>query len=196
VIRRMGLTSLQKVQALQHWEFVKADYLREKDAGMLPAVTGGLGYPDPEVFDICDRLNRIAGIVTLQSCSGHRQSVVDDVSLWSGQLWIGMTAWIRDRYVALAPGLAALPMIERVGLLFHHEVTDVADITFAGLNVSAEALTESAGVIVGFFEHLVSPAQSGGERPYRDGWIEEVIQQELAATTPPAAADAGTGGDE
>lgn len=34
--------------------------------------TGGHGYPDPEMFAWCDRLNALSRLCTLQSCAGHR----------------------------------------------------------------------------------------------------------------------------
>lgn len=152
------LTPLLKAQTLERWEETKADFERQRQAGTLPAVTGGLGYPDPEVYELCDRLNRIDGIVTVQSCSGHCHEG-EEVSLWSGQLWIRLNTAMRNAYVTWAPELLETKQIERAGLLFSHDDGDVADIIFAGLNVDQDTLSASAEAIVQFFTTLADCAE-------------------------------------
>lgn len=65
----------------------------------------GKGWPDPEIFPLCDELNRLPGVCTLQSCSGHGAG---------GHLWLWLdeaTSLEFDRWGCV---LARMPGIESV----------------------------------------------------------------------------------
>lgn len=156
------LTQTEKTRELLRWEELKTNLLEKITSGKLQQKElGGLGYPDPEVYDLCDRLNSIPSICTLQSCSGHIHR--DDLNnhMWTGALWIKPTNLIRNRFVGFAPMLLNSPDIERTSLFFHRELGDVIEIIFHGLNYNKATLRRSSNTIVKFF-HSICYNSDGG----------------------------------
>ena len=128
---------------------------------------GGRGYPDPEMFAWCDRLNALSRLCTLQSCAGHKctpelhcEPCSDWATfsaggggehIWNGQLWLWpdekLARWCYDHL----PSLALLkPRIDKVGLLWHVECREIIDIQFQGAGHGQ--LENSMSNIVAFFE--------------------------------------------
>lgn len=137
------LTQPLKAEELARWERIKAE---PRPDGFI----GGLGYPDPEMFGWCDRINEHYGICTLQSCGGHKHP---EGHVWSGQLWLWMTEATSREFNRRAYELVQLhPLIERVNRIYHDGGQEIADVIFRG-NGSGE-LTRSMDVIVDFVESL------------------------------------------
>lgn len=145
------LTPDAKIEIMAQWEQWKQYYV-----GRIPDEPGGKGFPDPEIYDFCDALNKIDGIVTTQSCAGHLHpgETPGESAMWSGQLWIAMSAWTRAAYIDNIHRLQLYPCIGRVRINFIKESHDVADIEFDGMNKGAEAFMYSQHCILYFFKEI------------------------------------------
>jgi len=155
------LTPEEKAIQLARWEALKAEFadalaagelLMQHEDGSKINVFGedlsGRGFPDPETYALCDELNTIEGICTIQSCSGHRVAYAEDgtvmangevvgPTLWAAQLWLRLSRPMRDLVIERGDMLKALPGIERVQLMFA-DWGDTLDIVFDGLNAGAD----------------------------------------------------------
>ena len=115
---------------------------------------GGHGYPDAPIFALCDRLNAIEGICTVQSCAGHRVQAADGSGehLYCGQLWRRMdeerSAWMLGN----AMRLALDPLIEGVALRFQDYGHEVWDVKFRGRERGT--LAESSELLSRFFAEV------------------------------------------
>ena len=94
------LTTDQKAGLLGEWETAKAQRLRPADDA------GGHGWVDPEVVPICDALNDLPGVCSLQSCAGHGES--------PGHLWLWLDEHNSRAIDVWGHVLARLPGIEAV----------------------------------------------------------------------------------
>ena len=106
------------------------------------------GDPDPDIYPLCDRLNALPGVCTLQSCAGHRNGNVLD----SGHLWLWLDRRTAERFDRNAWALAAFPTIERVARFYSPSGQEITVIEFQGNERGA--LATSADVIRLFFESL------------------------------------------
>lgn len=158
------LTQDWKLVELKAWEAAKRERAEKPPTGF----TGGLGYPDPEIYPFVDRLNRLHRLCTLQSCAGHRcvrgNSCVycaasgagavgewpEDTHVMNGQLWLWPDAKLGPWFQQAAPGLAALPGIEKLSVFWHVEGREIIDIQFRGAGHGS--LAESMGIVSAFFE--------------------------------------------
>lgn len=137
-----------KLRELQLWE--------EKKAG--PRGPGGAGFPDDRIIPLCDRINRLSGICTLQSCAGHSRS---EEQRWSapGNLWLWFDKWIFNTFVHHGSKLAEDPAMERIDLLYGrylpHDRRVVASITFLGDDKDPGSLERSSNVILEFLVGLL-----------------------------------------
>lgn len=145
-----------KEYEMRKWRESVAEFEEGKARGEITGDTGGLGYPDPDVYALVDSLNRLDGIVTMQSCSGHRHEGEGSESMWSGQLWIAMCHPVWSRYVNHVDDMLEFPDIERASLLFLKGEMDVADIIFQGMNKGENELRRSGTIIYNFFENITS----------------------------------------
>jgi len=143
------LSPALKADNLKYWEQVKRD--RPADA------KDGYGFPDPPIYDLCDRLNAIEGVCTVQSCAGHRMAAADGSGEYQhvGKLWLRLSEPLALRFYERAPELASVyPTIQRVFVFWHESGEEVVDVLFQGLNVSEEAFDESSKLIADFFSSL------------------------------------------
>lgn len=154
--RQRMLTPSVKTYELMRWAETMADFKAKVDSGEVTGPTGGLGYPDPEIYPLVHSLNVLEGIVTMQSCSGHRHDGEGEESMWSGQLWIAMCHPVWSRYINHVDDMLAFSDIERASLIFLQGEMDVADIIFQGLNKSEAQLERSGTIIYNFFEGITS----------------------------------------
>lgn len=158
-MRTRTLTPELKKQILYRWVKTQGEFLVAKGLGAIPENPGGMGYPDPEMFTVCDRLNSLPGIVTMQSCAGHVHPGEEPgvEAMWSGQLWIGMSEPVRARYISRIDELLIHSYyIERCKIIFMLDQIDVADIIFAGMNRGPSAFADSVDIIYDFF-HSITP---------------------------------------
>lgn len=160
------MTPQGKSDELQSWFKAKADRIANPPVGF----TGGIGWPDPEIYEHVERLNRLSRLCTLQSCAGHRcttelhcdycdnqstgtakgVSIEDLGHVWNGQLWLWPDEKLGSWFVQHAPELASMPGIEKVSVLWHVEGREIVDIQFRGAGHGV--LDESMAIVCAFFE--------------------------------------------
>ncbi|HUO81302.1 MAG TPA: hypothetical protein VM616_00420 [Gammaproteobacteria bacterium] len=93
------LTPQAKAEELREWE--------TKRSNALPAAgRGGEGFADIEIVPLCDFLNAIPGVCTLQSCAGHDAQ--------NGGLWLWLDQAASEAFDRWGHVLARLPGIETV----------------------------------------------------------------------------------
>lgn len=131
------LTPSAKERELVFWEEKKRDFASRHRSTCL----GGMGYPDPEIYGACDRLNALPGVCTLQSCAGHGHA---------GQIWLWLDVPTSAAFDREAPALAASPLIERLRKLWLPEGQEIVDVEFK----SGHHFTEATDSIVAFFAAL------------------------------------------
>ena len=133
------LTAVTKESTLAYWSQQKLKLRPDGDPG-------GNGWTDPEIVPLVDALNSLPGIVTLQSCAGHAG--------YRGHLWIWCDATMARRLEAQRIGLRGVAASWRE--LNDSERRAVATLSFDGLDVSAEAFSQSASTILNFFRGLTA----------------------------------------
>jgi hypothetical protein len=136
--------SVEKAEILEGWEERKRTSIR-------PGAKGGRGYVDPRIVPLCDALNNLDGLCTLQSCAGH-PAAESDGPVYPGCLWLRLNQRMARRFEEQAHRLAAEPVIERVGKIYWEDGKETVTIDFKG--DEAGLLTESSTVILKFFEKL------------------------------------------
>jgi len=114
--------------------------------------------PDPEIELYLWKLNRICGLCTLQSCSGHRKTDARDGSEYftCGNLWLWLSEAMMEEFYKGAFELARNPCIERLRILFQAHGQEIVDIEFKGKE--SGALVESMRAIIDFFKKCVARA--------------------------------------
>lgn len=95
---RRYLAPEDKAAVLAEWAARRAE---SPPAGDL----AGKGWPDPEIIPLCDELNRLPGVCTLQSCSGHGGG---------GHLWLWLDEATSAEFDRWGHVLARMPGIEAV----------------------------------------------------------------------------------
>ncbi len=119
--------------------------------------TAGTGYPDPAIYELTDRLNKLEGICTVQSCSGHPRLGGDAKRKWSapGQLWLRLDKHMFDRFIHHAQKFVGYEEIEEVVIRWGREREGpIVEINFKGLDVSVVSLSKSSDLIVEWMEGL------------------------------------------
>ena len=148
----LHLTPAAKAEELLRWSAQRAD---QSYRG-----APGAGFPDPEVFDLCDRLNAIRGVCTLQSCAGHPRAEGRE---WScpGQVWLWLDEPTWLLFLETAPEFARRACIERLDVLFgrHNDDRAVVAVSFRGMDQGRAEFAWSADVVARCFERI------GGGRP-------------------------------
>lgn len=147
------LTDEGKARELRSWDDIK----REDRTGERPpgASLGGYGYPDPDMYLWCDRINALRGVCTLQSCAGHR----DGKYFHHAQLWLWFDAPTLERFwTTEAMSLSAHPLIERVHLMAQPYGHEVVDLVFHGNE--KDSLNASMELICSALERIVDTEQS------------------------------------
>lgn len=102
------LTPESKAATLAEWGERKKDSLRPDGD------EGGAGYVDPEMFPICDAVNAIDGVCTLQSCCGHWREYEGDRQRYAAELWLWLSEPIFKRWTKHAWRLKSIPLFEVV----------------------------------------------------------------------------------
>jgi hypothetical protein len=130
------LTAPAKRRELATWERLKA--------------AGGdrVGCPDPAIYPLCDRLNAIPDVCTLQSCAGHIRNGYYE----SGHLWLWLSQSLSRRFDRTALALAKRQGIDRVERIYTGWGQEITSLTFAG--EERGLLAASSTVIAEFFESL------------------------------------------
>ena len=138
------LTSEEKKGVLDGWDRIKR---RPASPGL-----GGRGVPDPAMVPWCDRVNKLPGVCTVQSCAGHRE----DGYLSSGHLWLRLSQPMSEAFDRGALRLASRDGMEQVARIYAPWGEEVASITFAG--DEHNLLPESMGTILAFLTELSEEA--------------------------------------
>jgi hypothetical protein len=137
------VTSELKAAELARWAALKA---APRPEGFI----GGTGWPDPEIFEWCDRVNALPGVCTLQSCAGHKHP---EGHTWNGQLWLWLDAPTSRAFNGRAYRLVHhWPLIERVNRMYHDDGREIADVIFRGAGTGQ--LETSMAVLLGFLREL------------------------------------------
>ncbi len=127
------LTGDAKQPIIREWEVKKLSERPSDDPG-------GHGYPDPEIYGLCDVLNAIPGVCTLQSCSGH--------GMVGGHLWLWLSIDLSDQFNHWAHVLARMEGIEFVQRKYTEWGQEITAIKFDG------RFEEASNSIVVFFQAL------------------------------------------
>ena len=136
--------STEKAEILKGWDERKRRLIKL-------GAKGGLGYVDPDIVPLCDALNQLPGVCTLQSCAGH-SAEDSDGAIYPGELWLRLGPGIKGRFEAAARQLAANTLIDRVGKIYWEDGKETVTVIFKG-NESGH-LAQSSVVLLKFFEKL------------------------------------------
>lgn len=114
---------------------------------------GGYGYIDQEILPLCDALNALPGVLTMQSCCGHG----DGEYIHYGQLWLRLSEYVAGQFERKVGGLLASPYVRHVQKLYSYQSQkaphEIVDIQFYGYE--SGQFRQSADVILKFFELLL-----------------------------------------
>ncbi len=141
------LTREAKRRELERWARLRTEHI---DAPGVPDPSQP-GHADPDVYPLCDRLNALTGVCTIQSCAGH---ALDDGWLRTGHLWLWLDAATAEKFDRQAWALATAPSIERVARLYLPSGQEISCIEFAGNERGL--LKDSSDTIATFFASLAS----------------------------------------
>lgn len=149
--RSRFLTVEEKVDHIAEFECYKADPSNWRRQH--PSAKGGEGYIDHEVLPLCDALNAIDGVCTIQSCCGHQNK---HGYIYPGHLWIRLSEELMRRFEEEIAWLLDQDVIQHVSKLycFQHGNSphEVIDIKFLGEYHGR--MDEAQAVIACFFEGL------------------------------------------
>jgi hypothetical protein len=148
VERTRFLTEEEKVHELALFERYKAEprnWRREN-----PDAKGGEGFIDHEILPLCDELNQLAGVCTIQSCCGH---VNKHGYQYPGQLWIRLSAGLSGQFDARVAELLRSDVIQHITKLYSFQdgsaPHEVIDLKFWG--EPQGRMAEAHAVIAAFF---------------------------------------------
>ena len=103
-------------------------------ASLLTIIAEGGDAPgsfDPPMLRWVARINRLCGVLTLQSCAGHRRGTTVE----AGHLWLRLREW--DAHRLDVPALVRAPRMERVEMIYFPDqserVLPILALTFEGL---------------------------------------------------------------
>ena len=138
------LSPAEKVHVLAGWDARKREPRPDGDLG-------GRGYPDPEIFGLCNALNAIPGVCTLQSCAGHR---LGPMNLQPGHLWLRLDETLSGRFRQTVFDLLRQPTIQGIATLYHFGDREIVEIVFDGTERGAACFERSVIEISAFFAGL------------------------------------------
>ena len=145
------LTEQEKAFELAAFERYQADPSNWRRQN--PEARGGEGYIDHEVLPLCDDLNQLEGLCTIQSCCGH---VNTHGYQYPGQLWIRLSAEMSRRFDARVSELIKQDVIQHVTKLYSFQEGDVPheviDLKFWG--EPHGRMAEAHAVVAVFFWEL------------------------------------------
>lgn len=130
------LTSGLKQSILPPWEREKVNSL------------GRHGSPDLEIIPLCDALNALPGVCTLQSCAGHKEGS----RFICGHLWLVLDESTSHAFEQRAFELAYHENIEWLSKVYSSWGQEVVCIEFLGNERGL--LQASMEIILRFFESL------------------------------------------
>jgi len=140
------LTKGEKKERIADWERVKKGQQK-------PSVA------DKDIIPLCDALNELEGVCTIQSCSGHFGITNPDSShyIQKAHLWLRLDKETALKFYEHVFELADNKLIEVVEILFHPKDVwggVIVSIIFEGNN--SGKLLASSDVILPFFSELVN----------------------------------------
>lgn len=104
---------------------------------------------DPSILPVCEAINRLPGIVTLQSCAGH----VDKMGInTSAYLWLWLDRRASSRLDQTALELARHPLIGGVERMYAAWGPEITVITFRG--EEWHSLADSTALILNYLRDL------------------------------------------
>lgn len=107
------LQPTDKVTILAEWQRLQD---QPRPAGDL----AGKGWPDPEIIPLCDELNKLFGVCTLQSCSGHGGG--------GGGLWLWLdepTSRMFDLWGHVLANMQGIEVVSRKYTAWGQEITAI-----------------------------------------------------------------------
>ena len=129
------LTEPEKARELEYWDAAKISAVPDSEG------QGGKGFPDSEIIPLCDALNAVPGICTLQSCGGHGPGD-------PGHLWLWLDREKSGLFDVWGHVLAHLPGIDGVHRKYTQWGQEVVAIRFNG------RLDEASTSVLLFFSAL------------------------------------------
>lgn len=113
---------------------------------------GGRGGVDPDILPLCDQLNALPGLCTLQSCAGHGET--EHSGIWPASLWLWLDERTSRSMDENAHVLANNPLMESVSKCFKPWGHVIWEIMFFGNERGR--LDESGAALIDFFTEMVS----------------------------------------
>lgn len=145
------LTYEEKAQKVARFESIRGEESNFRVSK--PGFRGGEGAIDHEVLPLCDALNAIDGVCTLQSCCGH---VNRHDYPYPGSLWIRLSEEMMRRFEVSLADLLRHDVIERLAKLYSYTGDrlphEIVEIKFWG--EPQGRMDEAHATIAGFFEGL------------------------------------------
>lgn len=114
------------------------------------SIVGAEGGLDEDVLRLCDRINQMHGVVTVQSCGGH--PATDTRPALAGQVWVRLSEFaVGEFYPLRALDLAQRPYIYRVARVYLSHGMEVTWIAFqaddrALFDLSCDAIVHALDV--------------------------------------------------
>lgn len=139
------MTLEEKAKEMGHWG--------ELQSG--PRGPAGHGFPDDLIIPLCDKINALSYVCTLQSCAGHDGS--KEKWEYPGELWLWFDQASFHEFLRRAAQLAECPGIEQVSVLYgrYNDRRAVVSVMFHGMNKGQNALEKSAKTIMKFVEKVM-----------------------------------------
>ena len=145
--RPRHLTPDEKERILTQWE-------EAKTKPRPSSAQGDQGWPDPDIFELCDALNRLPGVCTLQSCAGHGKQRGDELYVHlSGHLMLWLDETTSRAFDVTAFELARrYDLMEQVSRVYTSWGEETVRLEFAGNERGL--LAGSSALILDFFTRL------------------------------------------
>lgn len=139
------LIPTEKTREMDRWDELKSG----------PRGLGGHGYPDDLIIPLCDEINNLSHVCTLQSCAGHKAR--ENEGEYPGNLWLWFTRPAFGRLIVCADAAALSPGITDVRILYrrYNDARAVVEVLFDGHNKSAEAFSRSAENIMRLIKEVM-----------------------------------------
>ncbi|KKN61938.1 hypothetical protein LCGC14_0517070 [marine sediment metagenome] len=150
---RAGITSLTKQVHNRYLtpklkRSILLEWDRTKATPSPPSDLAGRGWPDSEIIPLCDALNALPGVCTLQSCAGHKR----ESRFICGHLWIVLDESMSRKFDQKAFELSSQANIDRLCKIYSSWGQEIVSIEFLGKERGL--LQASMGTILQFFESL------------------------------------------
>jgi len=114
-------------------------------------------FVEPDLRPWLNRLNKLDGVCTLQSCGGHRfldrENKSDETHIMNGHLWIWLSESVSRVFYTRAFELVQSDPMECVSIMFQGYGREIVSISFKGR--AHNRMAESLDGIVEFFEEFL-----------------------------------------